>query len=80
MKLIPIILTNKKNNKIIFDGYLNENGKEEGLIKTFYNNGCLKSITKWKNGVKVGIHEYYSVFGELVKKKIYSFENLSARI
>lgn len=47
-------ITYYKNGKIKVMGMNGEDGKKNGVFKTFFKNGSLKSIERYKSGVKQG--------------------------
>ncbi len=42
------------------------NGKLNGIVKSYYNNGSIKTIAEYSNGTPVNLYEYYAPNGSVI--------------
>jgi antitoxin component YwqK of YwqJK toxin-antitoxin module len=60
--------------KVLENDYID--GKYDGVVKIYYENGELKSTTEYENNLLTGNQKIYSLDGSLISHAIYSHSKL----
>jgi uncharacterized protein len=66
----------EKGGRLMLQGNFNDMGKREGEWKWFYNDGTLKELTRYENGLRQGVSELYHPNGKVQYKFSYKEDEM----